>query len=543
MTDTTLATGGPAITQPLSPLPPFAPLPEGALVGNPPHEYQIVQLLTETESRHTYRARSVQPVRVCLNCSYLYNPEGANTCQYCAAALDESTPIHLQATILESNQVDAFLTEAHLVEAGLDTPDLRLPPAVFTRRVGGQQRRYLIETPPPETWLDEAQPPQELPEVLEWGVSLAQALAALHENQVAFGPFAGQRVGLEAGRASLAEFSKCFYPGRENLYQQDIRHLAGFLLYLLTGERQISPDQNLPEAWQQVLLRALQPGDPYPSAAAFGAALDEISAGLRRPVSVDYRIGRSTDVGQVRKLNEDSILTLDLVLNNQSVSRPLGVFAVADGMGGHSAGEVASGTALAAVAHSAVDDLLNLDTSSSPELLFARWVKKAVSAANQAVHDQVQATNNDMGTTLVLALMVGDTVYLANVGDSRAYLVSADAIEQLTVDHSLVERLVATGQITAEEARYHPQRNVIYRTIGDRPEIEPDTWELSMPVGDQLLLCSDGLSGMVTDAEMLAIIRRSASPQAACDALVQAANAAGGADNITAIMVQLVETG
>lgn len=540
---TAVVAGGAATTQPLPELPPFAPLPDGAIIGAPPHEYRIVQLDQETETRHIYRGQSVEPVRICLECTYLYNPAGAQICRHCAAALAESEPVHLRATIQESARVEDFQTEGHLVEAKLESPHLRLPPAVFTRRVGGRERRYLIAAPPPEEWLDELKPPQDLPTVLEWGIELAQALAALHENQVAFGPFEGQRVGLEAGRASLAEFSKCYYPGRENLYQQDIRQLASFLLYLRTGKRKVSNRLDLPEAVQAVLLRALRDGNPYPTAAAFGAALDELLTAIRRPVSVDYVIGRRTDVGQMRKLNEDSLLSLDLVLNNQSVSHPLGVFAVADGMGGHSAGEVASGTALAAVSRSAVDDLLNLDPGESARLAFAHWVQKAVSAANTAVHDEVQATKNDMGTTLVMALVVEDKAFLANVGDSRAYLISGGAMQQVTVDHSLVERLVATGQITPEEARYHPQRNVIYRTIGDKAEIEPDTWEIQLQDRDQLLLCSDGLCGMVEDKEMLDIIHRAASPQEACEALVAAANAAGGADNITAMIIQIVETG
>jgi serine/threonine protein phosphatase PrpC len=124
------------------------------------------------------------------------------------------------------------------------------------------------------------------------------------------------------------------------------------------------------------------------------------------------------------------------------------------------------------------------------------------------------------------------------VGDSRAYLINEDGISQITTDHSLVERLVAMGQITADEARVHPQRNVIYRTIGDKEEAEADFFVRQLKPGDSLLLCSDGLSGKVEDAEIWRLVRRGRSPQEACEQLVQAANDNGGDDNITVIIVQ-----
>jgi protein phosphatase len=138
-----------------------------------------------------------------------------------------------------------------------------------------------------------------------------------------------------------------------------------------------------------------------------------------------------------------------------------------------------------------------------------------------------------------MAIVDGTTAHVVNVGDSRAYLVNAQGVRRITVDHSLVERLVATGQLTADEARNHPQRNVIYRTIGDRPQVEIDTFVQVLSPGDRLLLCSDGLSGMVRDEDMAQIVMQAGSPQAACRELVAAANANGGEDNITVIVVQV----
>jgi serine/threonine protein phosphatase PrpC len=223
----------------------------------------------------------------------------------------------------------------------------------------------------------------------------------------------------------------------------------------------------------------------------------------------------------------------------KSISSPLGIYIVADGMGGHAAGEVASSTIVNSFAELSFRDLLQTSLKSDEPVNYSNWLKEAVQTANKNVLDIRKSTGSDLGSTFVGALIENNNAYIAHVGDSRAYLITSNNIQQLTTDHSLVERLVATGQITAEEARYHPQRNVIYRTIGDKANIEVDMNTLSLKEGDILILCSDGLSGMVTDEDMLRIIKNAPSPQAACDRLIDAANAAGGEDNITVVIVEL----
>ncbi|NJN98261.1 MAG: serine/threonine-protein phosphatase [Anaerolineales bacterium] len=144
-----------------------------------------------------------------------------------------------------------------------------------------------------------------------------------------------------------------------------------------------------------------------------------------------------------------------------------------------------------------------------------------------------------MGSTLVMALIADQQAHIANVGDSRAYRISQAGIEQISVDHSLVERLVQIGQLTREEARTHKQKNVIYSTIGDKPDMDVSFYHVPLQPGDRLLLCSDGLCGMITDDEILAISRSQSDPAAACRSLIEAAKRAGGHDNITAIIVQM----
>jgi serine/threonine protein phosphatase PrpC len=286
------------------------------------------------------------------------------------------------------------------------------------------------------------------------------------------------------------------------------------------------------------------------SAADFAADLISALQKIRRPASVTLVVGYRTDVGQERSLNEDSLLTLDVAPVYRSVSAPVGLYVVADGMGGHEAGDVASRVAVQVIAQQAVGEVFTpaVVGEALPEV--REWLVAAAQLANQVVYDQRKAAGTDMGTTLVMALFVGDTATVANVGDSRAYLLkSVDTIHriqeqgdviQITTDHSLVERLVATGQITPAEALNHPQKNVIYRVIGDKPQVGVDLFEQQLVPGDALLLCSDGLSGMVSDEQILHIWRTSTSPQEACDRLVEVANQAGGVDNVTVVIVQVV---
>jgi protein phosphatase len=144
-----------------------------------------------------------------------------------------------------------------------------------------------------------------------------------------------------------------------------------------------------------------------------------------------------------------------------------------------------------------------------------------------------------MGTTVVAALIIGNRGHIAHVGDSRAYRINTQGMERLTVDHSLVESLVVANRLSPEKAREHPQVNVIYRTIGDQHQVAVDINPVYLDQGDTLLLCSDGLTGMLTDETIFQLVSGAAHPQAACDALVEAANQAGGDDNITVIVITL----
>ena len=227
-----------------------------------------------------------------------------------------------------------------------------------------------------------------------------------------------------------------------------------------------------------------------------------------------------TDVGRQRSANEDSLV----------VRPPL--FAVADGMGGAKAGEVASAVAVDAVEAAK-------ESTEPAEAQLASIVRDA----NRRIYDLAVAdeSRRGMGTTLTMAKLHGDEVSLAHVGDSRAYRLRAGELEQLTRDHSLVAELERSGQITPEAAEHHPQRSIITRALGPEPDVEVDTYTLAGREGDVFLICSDGLTSMISDEEVASILRSAGSLEEAADELVRAANQSGGKDNITVILFRLGE--
>lgn len=252
-----------------------------------------------------------------------------------------------------------------------------------------------------------------------------------------------------------------------------------------------------------------------------------------RPANIGWQIAGLTDMGLKRELNEDSLLMMEAAMADTT---PYGLYVVADGLGGHQGGEVASQLTVGAIK-------THFTSQPPPPAAFPfdDWLIAAAMSANEAVldHHADQNQAKKMGSTVVMALILNQTVHIANVGDSRAYHLNQVEIRQVSVDHSLVERLVQIGQLSREEARTHKNRNVLYNSIGDKPEMEVNTYHIELKSGDRLLLCSDGLSGMITDEEIFNLSRSQPDPARACQSMIEAAKSAGGTDNITAIIVQM----
>jgi len=228
-------------------------------------------------------------------------------------------------------------------------------------------------------------------------------------------------------------------------------------------------------------------------------------------------VGALSDPGLTRPQNEDSIL----------VEPPL--YAVADGMGGHRAGEVASRVAL--------EELI----ANAPRSADSKALARAVRAANRAVIESADKTRtrSGMGTTLTAAMVDGTHIAIAHVGDSRAYLLHEGRLTRITDDHSMVADLVRQGALTEEDARFHPQRSVITRALGSDHNMLADLYDVEAAAGDRLLLCTDGLTGMIPDDYIADLLAAEREPEAAAAKLVEAANRAGGYDNITVIVVDI----
>ena len=232
-----------------------------------------------------------------------------------------------------------------------------------------------------------------------------------------------------------------------------------------------------------------------------------------------------TDVGMVREVNQDFVFVSEAPIG----SLP-NLLVVADGMGGHKAGEYASKFAVEVVKQE-----LAQSTQAEPEAM----MKNAIITANQRLRDAAREDSrfHGMGTTLVVATVIERTLYFANVGDSRLYLLNED-IRQLSKDHSLVQEMVRLGGINQEEAKHHPDKNIITRAVGGREEVEVDFFEYRLKKGDIILMCTDGLSNMVEDDEILRIVKRSRDVVEAVEQLIERAKINGGSDNIGVIVAQ-----
>ncbi len=235
-----------------------------------------------------------------------------------------------------------------------------------------------------------------------------------------------------------------------------------------------------------------------------------------------------TDVGRTRQCNQDFIYS-----TTESIGSLDNLFLLADGMGGHRAGDFAARCAIEKV-YQKIAKTEELDVKSNFE--------EAIQIANRELFfiSSTEAQYRGMGTTLVCATIADGKAVIANVGDSRLYKIRGEEIEQITVDHSFVEELIAKGGIQREEARNHPKRNFITRAVGVASRVEIDFFTTTVEEGDQILLCSDGLTNMLTDQEIAEVMKENSNIEVACQDLMDQANAKGGLDNISIILVQVL---
>lgn len=414
---------------------------------------------------------------------------------------------------------------------------------------------------------------------LDWMIQLCQSIGQLHRRQLVHLDLQpryivvtpdGARVRLTGFHRSVIlpaegtpEGTPGYSPPEQFGYlrgrvdeRSDIYALGAIWHHLLTGnspenywknesERFNFPDVSafIPAIHPQIerLVRqmlAMDPDDRYGS-------VQELKAHLLTLVnSPQRRVGHCSDLGLCRQGNEDSLAVFDLSFTTQSNQSGLGLYVVADGMGGVNAGEIASALAVDAVTSHVQSALANLnEATDDPAGEIRNALQQAIKNANQRIYEtgRYNSELSGMGTTITCGLVFGQNVFVGHVGDSRAYLINREGIEKVSRDHSLVGRLVEIGQITPEEALVHPQRNLIYRSLGTYPNVEVDLYQRPMKIGDWLLLCSDGLTGHVADEELQEVVVTTGDPNLAARKLVNLANQRGGEDNITVVLVNLAE--
>ncbi|GAB4443409.1 MAG: Stp1/IreP family PP2C-type Ser/Thr phosphatase [Anaerolineae bacterium] len=508
-----------------------------------------MDILKEGNQLNVYAVETLRPVTLCTNadCASPHNQPGETYCADCGSPLSGEAK-NVRYLLKESNSPRTFAAVAQLQQMKLAHLGLLLFTCFEDVPFNNSRRYYLLEPVAGLTLATELPLPQEFSTVIKWGIQLAEALAYLHTHKIYWRKLTPHHITIEGQQARWTNFNTELIPESEesqahNYFARDAQTLAAVLFYLCTGAESFTLECDLPEPLKQSFahwLAADQAGVASATELAEGlkAALNAVS---RTAELYPLAVGQS-DVGSVRELNEDSFFSQAMQWSHQGEGRPVGLYVVADGMGGHAAGEVASGLVVETMGRKFAREILaDWHFIAPPPEPFepVGWLERAVAAANEAVFKQARQAKTDMGTTVAAALVLDDTAHIAHVGDSRVYHLTEQGIRQLTADHSLVERLVTTGQITPAEAKNHPQRHVIYRTVGDKATVAVDTLTQRLSSGDYLLLCSDGLSGMVPDEEMWRIVMNSLSLAAACQRLIDVAKTAGGDDNITVILVQM----
>lgn len=424
----------------------------------------------------------------------------------------------------------------------------QIPAAIPYQHLYPTRDRIYTFLPYPGPWvaLSKLKTPQPPDKVIAWSEQVAQALQAL--NQLGYGGFWPGKEGRESiilieGEAFLTDLSFA-RPVEGQNFADDVYALASLLHYLLTGQ-EITPDA----AQAPPRFRALLRHAASRAIQTIPAFLQELEASKKESVyqrALRQTYGYLTHVGRVRKNNEDYVGVFQLGLDQTGSAPPVGLYVVADGMGGQSAGEFASeGSVRHAfvrfINEQVLPDLqrstrrLDEATAVTPQ----QQLENLVQVANQIVYQANQKAHTDRGSTMTAALIIGHKATIANVGDSRTYLLREGQLRQITQDHSLVYSLYLAGQISEDELYTHPRKNEIHRSIGGKATVQVDLFSERLQAGDKLLLCSDGLWEMVRNPSIQQLLASSASPQTICDQLIRLANENGGEDNVTAIVIAM----
>lgn len=559
MTDEDAALQEELVTQPVNPEPASGketgatdpPLQPGTTVEG----YTIIELRDERDGRRTYRAEA--PANVCAQCGTQATDPSSRFCENCGAEL-----LPRDVLLIEDS---ASSEQSSGPWQAIDLPDdpvrALLPPLTQVQQDG---KSYLVVEEAVPGWQSLAEllsgygesPEQpaalEEEDALPIALQLSQLIQYLHRNNLALGDLSLAQLLLGPQQRLRLRDVQSIQPLTDATQKADLMQLHHTLEDLTRTPRAtrkldaatVEGGSTAPKSLQEVLAMARMGG--LASADDWVNALSAVAESKRAVQGLRTRIGAQSHVGMVRELNEDALLTMDWKMD--VAGRPInaGLYVVADGMGGHAAGEVASTLAvqnMASIASSGLMELLADSNVGLDDSQLGDIALRASEQANMAVVQEGRRRNNDMGTTLTFALVVGDRCVIGNVGDSRTYLIRDGQMQRISKDHSLVQRLVDVGQIQPDEIYTHPHRNAILRSLGEQPQVQVDLFPLRLQDGDIVFCCSDGQWEMVRDPRMSEIIQAAPDPQAAVEQLIAEGNQNGGEDNITAVLVQFQAAG
>ena len=462
--------------------------------------------------------RPDRPTRFCWSCGSDETPRARATCKACGASL---APRRFLVSVRWDR--DGFEPYARFFEKHFDHPGMVAPVDMFF------QDGVLCSVTPwnGESLMIDEGSPLLIKRVLDMAQRAAGMLAFLHVSGISLGTLTRANFLVRNHREFLL-----FDPDVATVYDtpvperyrgREISQLGGIL-------RRYTPVQTTE---MQDFFLAAEDGR-FPNPLEFGRELEKlIDRGETNLDNERSLVGAMTDVGLSRVLNEDN-------WGWTRLADGANLFVVADGMGGHECGEVASQMAVDTICRVARDRVKAAADQSVDSL--ENVLDEAFQTSNNSIKEHSEQMGNDMGTTLVSTLLIGIRLALvANVGDSRAYLMRQGVLHQITRDHSLVARMVEQNRITAEEARNHPHSNILLRTVGTERNVDIDIFRVELEPGDRLMLCSDGLWGEVEDEDIETSLNQFEDPRAACRELLRAAHHGGGKDNITVVIVQIAE--
>jgi serine/threonine protein phosphatase PrpC len=457
--------------------------------------------------------RPDQPVRRCLQCGSEETPRGEYQCVACGSPIPERRQYLLSTRWVR----DSFSAALEFHQKGLVHPGMLTPEDVF---IHDGLLCSVVPYNHEALMLDESSP-FEMERILHLAQRFAGLMAFLHHHGVALAGFDRSSFVFRPDEDRFFLFD----PAVLEIHEDPVpEHLRGREIGSLAGMLKRFVPINLPELFN--FFESAEEG-AFTNPMEFGHAVEEVWDKVRnRPMPVG--LAALTDVGLVRTLNEDN-------WSWAALDDGVYLYAVADGMGGHESGEVASEVAAHTICRVARDRFRATRDRSSEAI--ENILDEAFQTANNTVKGMAEERRNDMGTTLVSALVTRNLGLLANVGDSRAYLMREGVLYQVSRDHSLVARMVEQNRLTSEEARNHPHSNILLRTVGTERNVEIDIFRVDLEPGDRLLLCSDGLWGEVPDEVIESILNHFVDSRICARELLRAAHRGGGKDNVTIMLV------